>query len=87
MASALVNQAFAVEERPILRYIETMAKTAPKAPSDGSHQVRNTKTGEFLTVRGMGALKGHLTLQKGVDLTKPIASQALSGKASEAGKR
>jgi hypothetical protein len=40
--------------------------------------VRNSKTGEFVTVRGAGALKNsRLTIKKGVDLTKPIASQAL----------
>ena len=41
--------------------------------------VRDSKSGRFVTVRGAGALKGHLTLRKGVDLTKPIASQALKG--------
>lgn len=28
-------------------------------------------------VRGVGALSGRLTMEKGVDLTKPIASQVL----------
>lgn len=41
--------------------------------------VRNAKTGQFVTVRGVGALKGQLTLKKSVDLTKPIASQAMKG--------
>lgn len=40
-----------------------------------------------MTVRGVGALKGHLTLKKGLDLTKPIASQALKGKATAPDKR
>jgi hypothetical protein len=39
--------------------------------------VRNAKTGEFVTVRGVGALKGALTIRKGVDLTRPIAAQAV----------
>jgi hypothetical protein len=40
--------------------------------------VRNSKTGKYVTVRGAGALKGsRLAIKKGVDLTKPIASQAL----------
>jgi hypothetical protein len=39
--------------------------------------VRDSKSGRFIIVRGAGALKGHLTIQKGVDLTKPIASQAI----------
>jgi hypothetical protein len=41
--------------------------------------VRDSKSGRFLTVRGAGALKGHLTIKKGLDLTKPIALQALKG--------
>ena len=46
------------------------------------------KTGQFVTVRGVGALKGQLTLKKGVDLTKPIASQTLKGgKSAPAAKR
>lgn len=39
--------------------------------------VRDSKSGRCVTVHGAGALKGHLTLKKGLDLTKPIASQAL----------
>jgi hypothetical protein len=39
--------------------------------------VRDSKSGRSVTVRGVGALKGHLTISKGVDLTKPIASQAM----------
>ena len=50
--------------------------------------VRDPKTGQVVTVRGVGALKGQLHLKKGVDLTKPIASQALKGvKPSVAHKR
>lgn len=41
--------------------------------------VRDVKSGRFVTVRGVGALKGHLTIKRSVDLTKPIASQALKG--------
>jgi hypothetical protein len=41
--------------------------------------VRDSKSGRFVTVRGAGALKGHMTIPKGVDLTKPIASQAMKG--------
>lgn len=35
------------------------------------------KTEPSITVRGAGALRGRLTLEKSVDLTKPIASQVL----------
>jgi hypothetical protein len=47
-------------------------KVAPK-------RVRNPKTGELMIVRGFGALKGSdLKIRKGVNLTKPIAAQALA---------
>ncbi len=50
--------------------------------------VRNAKTGQFVTVRGVGALKGKFALRKGVDLTLPIAAQASKGpKSSAAHKR
>jgi hypothetical protein len=50
-----------------------MAKSRPAA---GETTVRDPKSGRMLTVRGAGALKGRLTLGKGIDLTKPIAAQA-----------
>lgn len=50
--------------------------------------VRSARTGQLVTVHGVGALKGQLALNKGIDLTKPIASQALRGrKASGRDKR
>lgn len=40
--------------------------------------VRNSRTGQFVTVQGAGALRGQaLSLKPGLDLTKPIAQQAL----------
>ena len=58
---------------------------AKAQPTSTSTTVRSAKTGRFVTVRGAGALKGHLTLAKGVDLTKPIASQTMkSGKSRKA---
>ncbi len=45
----------------------------------GEKVVRDSKSGRFVTVRGAGALRGHLSIKKGVDLTKPIASQAMKG--------
>jgi hypothetical protein len=56
-------------------YISSMAKTQP---STSEKVVRDSKSGRFVTVRGAGALKGHLTIKKGVDLTKPIAAQAMA---------
>lgn len=42
--------------------------------------VRNAKTGKSVTVRGAGSLKGSkFAIKKSVDLTKPIAKQALGG--------
>lgn len=41
--------------------------------------VRDSKSGRFVTVRGAGALRGQLKIKKGLDLTKPIASQAIKG--------
>jgi len=41
--------------------------------------VRNAKTGEFVTVKGVGALKGSdIKIKKGMSLLKPIAKQALT---------
>jgi hypothetical protein len=56
-----------------------MTKAAQHGPAGSVQTVRSEKTGEFVAVRGVGALKGQLRLQKGVDLTKPIASQVLGG--------
>jgi hypothetical protein len=53
-----------------------MAKTQA---ANSEKIVRDSKSGRYVTVRGAGALKGHLTLKKGLDLTKPIASQAMKG--------
>jgi hypothetical protein len=46
-------------------------KHSPPSP----RTVPDPKTGKLLTVRGFGALKGSLTVRKGIDLTKPIAAQ------------
>jgi len=41
--------------------------------------VRNPKTGQSVTVKGVGALKGNdFKINKGVSLLKPIAKQALT---------
>ena len=69
-----------LEEPKHLRYITPMAKIASQSSNIAAYQVPNAKTGQFVTVRGMGALKGRLTLQKGVDLAKPIASQVLKSR-------
>lgn len=56
--------------------MECMTKTQA---TSSEKVVRDSKSGRYVTVRGAGALKGHLTITKGLDLTKPIASQALKG--------
>jgi hypothetical protein len=55
--------------------MELMAKLNPAATET---VVRDPKSGRFVTVRGAGALKGRLKIEEGVDLTKPIAAQALN---------
>ncbi len=42
--------------------------------------VRDSRTGRYVEVRGAGALKGTLTIKRGVDLTKPIFEQVSKGK-------
>lgn len=59
-----------------------MAKTDKHESNGASQTVRDAKTGQLATVRGVGALTGQLLLKKGIDLTKPIASQALKGSKS-----
>ena len=56
--------------------MKLMAK--PDIATDG-RVVRDPKSGRSVTVRGAGALRGRLTIEKGVDLTKPIAAQVLTG--------
>jgi hypothetical protein len=57
------------------RYMEIVIKShsvpAPKV-------VGAPKSGRSVTVRVAGALKGRLTIEESVDLTKPIASQVLT---------
>ena len=55
--------------------MKLMAKShpvpAPKVVSD-------SKSGPPVAVRGVGALKCRLTIEEGIDLTKPIAAQVLN---------
>ena len=57
-------------------YMELMAKAGPTTTE---RIVRDAKSGRVVTVRGLGALKGRLTIREDVDLTKPIAAQVLKG--------
>ena len=67
-------------------YIEVVAKAlralsenhVVKGSPVATKVVRNAKIGEFVTVKGVGALKGNdFKIKKGVSLLKPIAKQAL----------
>lgn len=49
--------------------------------------VRDPASGRFVTVRGVGALKGKLTLKAGIDLTKPIFQQVSPAQPSDSRKR
>jgi hypothetical protein len=52
-----------------------------KTSTHSATVVRDTKTGKIVTVHGAGALRDSaLRLKKGIDLTKPIASQTLKEK-------
>lgn len=54
--------------------MESMAKTHPTTTET---VVRDAKSGRLVTVRGLGAMKGRLSIREDVDLTKPIAAQVL----------
>jgi hypothetical protein len=60
-----------------------MTKAAPQQSATPLKSVWNSNTGQFVTVRGAGTLKGQLKLRKSVDLTKPIAAQALKAPGSD----
>jgi len=53
-------------------------KLAAKGGEATVKLVRSPKTGRFVAVKGVGALKDRdLTIRKGLSLTEPIAEQAL----------
>jgi len=57
-----------------------MAKSDVRQEATGKWVVRDSKSGQFVEVRGADAMKSsQLMLKKSVDLTKPIAKQALKG--------
>ena len=61
-----------------------MAHTFPM--SSPSTLVRDARTGQFVEVRGVGALKGRLTLRREIDLTKPIFEQVSKTESDTVGK-
>ncbi len=57
-----------------------MTKAQIKQEATGKWAVRDSRSGRFVEVRGADSLKSsQLPLKKGLDLTKPIAEQALKG--------
>jgi hypothetical protein len=66
-----------LELRVFWAHVTTMAQIKT---SSSSFTVRNSRTGQMLTVKGAGALKGReLPIKSNLDLTKPIAEQVLRG--------
>jgi hypothetical protein len=64
----------------ICRYKFSMTKAQLKKEPTGKWVVRDSRSGHFIEVRGADSLKSSkLPLKKGIDLTKPIAKQALRG--------
>lgn len=64
-----------------------MAKAELKQEATGKWVVRDSRSGRYVEVRGADSMKfSQLPLKKSVDLTKPIAEQALKDDPSEAGR-
>jgi len=60
-----------------------MTKAEFRQEQTGKWVVRDPRNGRFVEVRGADAMKSsQLPFKKGLDLTKPIAEQALKGDAS-----
>lgn len=61
-----------------------MTKADLKQEATGKWVVRDSRSGRFVEVRGADAMKSsQLPLKKSVDLTKPIAKQALRSRPSK----
>lgn len=57
-----------------------MTKAQIRQEPTGRVVVRDPRTGRYIEVRGANSMKSsQLPLKKGLDLTKPIARQALGG--------
>lgn len=55
-----------------------------KQNSPPTSAIRDPKTGNFVSVVGLGAMKSEpIPLRKGIDLTKPISEQVLNKKLPE----
>ena len=55
-----------------------MTKADLKQTPTGEWMLRDPRTGQYVELRGANSMKvSDLPLRKGIDLTKPIAAQAL----------
>lgn len=60
------------------RYGSDMTKADLKQTQTGQWMLRDPRTGQYVELRGANSMKvSDLPLRKGIDLTKPIAAQAL----------
>jgi hypothetical protein len=65
-----------------------MTKARITREPTGQWVVRDSKSGRFIEVKGANSKPSSaLVIKKGVDLTKPIASQALKGSYKTIGSR
>ncbi|MGE0283782.1 MAG: hypothetical protein AB7P20_24640 [Rhizobiaceae bacterium] len=72
---------YALENLRSIRYIRVMTKAKIAKSQTGKWVVRDSLSGQLMEVRGANSMPSStLPLKKGVDLTKPIAKQALSGR-------
>lgn len=63
----------------------TEAKRKPRTHVVETVTIRENATGRELQLKGYGAMKGKFAVKKGVDLTKPIATQTLSKRTTSKG--
>lgn len=61
------------------RRVSYISPTMPRSVEfqSTSKMVLDPKTGRYVEVHGIGALKGRLRIREGIDLTKPIFEQVL----------
>lgn len=65
-----------------------MTKAQLRKEPTGKWVIRDSRDGRYVEVRGADSMKSsQLSLKKSVDLTKPIAEQALKGGSHKVGKR
>jgi hypothetical protein len=66
------------------RSSSTRRFTVTSNTNDRTVTIRRKATGTALTLKGYGALKGEYIVNKGIDLSKPIAAQAAKNRKTAA---